>query len=95
MPDLTVFLFCCQEHHLQRALSAQQVYGTAERLVIPIPEVEQITTHYNQLYKITPEYKPPKQFIHVQRMYNLWLLKAMVFINNQMDVLVCAQVELC
>ncbi|KAK2144973.1 hypothetical protein LSH36_714g00019 [Paralvinella palmiformis] len=55
------------EHHLQRALSAQQVYGTAERLFIPIPEVEQITAHYNQLYKITPEYKPPKQFIHVQR----------------------------
>lgn len=52
------------EHHLQRALSAQQVYGTAEALVIPIPEVDPINEDYEQLYK--GEYKQTKQYIHIQ-----------------------------
>lgn len=52
------------EHHLQRALSAQQVYGTAEALVIPIPEVDTITDEYDRLYK--GDFKPQKQYIHIQ-----------------------------
>lgn len=52
------------EHHLQRALSAQQVYGTAERLVIPVPEIETNETDYESLYK--SDFKMPKQYIHIQ-----------------------------
>lgn len=52
------------EHHLQRALSAQQVYGTAEALVIPIPEVVQVSDKYETYYK--EDFKPTKQYIHVQ-----------------------------
>lgn len=52
------------EHHLQRYLSAQQVYGTAEALVIPIPDVETIKEDYDKLYK--GEFKPTKQYIHIQ-----------------------------
>jgi len=52
------------EHHLQRALSAQQVYGSSEALVIPIPEVQDIAGRYDELY---PEnFKPTKQYIHIQ-----------------------------
>ncbi|CAH1774556.1 unnamed protein product [Owenia fusiformis] len=55
------------EHHLQRALTAQQVYGTAEALEIPVPEVAGVEA-YNALYKGSEDftYKPPKQFVHVQ-----------------------------
>ena len=53
-----------QEHHLQRALSAQQVYGTAESLTIPIPEVDDTSERYGKLY--SSNYKQPKQFIHMQ-----------------------------
>ncbi|XP_071157350.1 enhancer of polycomb homolog 1-like isoform X1 [Mytilus galloprovincialis] len=52
------------EHHLQRYLSAQQVYGTADALVIPIPDVETIKEDYDKLYK--GEFKPTKQYIHIQ-----------------------------
>ncbi|XP_041371750.1 enhancer of polycomb homolog 1-like [Gigantopelta aegis] len=52
------------EHHLQRALSAQQVYGTSEALVIPIPEVEDIREKYQQYYK--PDFKLGKQYVHIQ-----------------------------
>ena len=60
-----------QEHHLQRALSAQQVYGTAEALVIPIPDIDQVTSTYKRLYEPEGGYKPPRQYIHVQRKWNL------------------------
>jgi hypothetical protein len=53
-----------QEHHLQRALSAQQVYGTSEALVIPIPEIDDIAEKYDEMYK--NDFKPSKQFIHIQ-----------------------------
>ncbi|KAL4229035.1 Glycosyltransferase 64 protein C4 [Mactra antiquata] len=52
------------EHHLQRALSAQQVYGTAESLTIPIPDVDDTSERYDGLYP--EDYKQPKQFIHLQ-----------------------------
>ncbi|XP_005111082.2 enhancer of polycomb homolog 1 [Aplysia californica] len=52
------------EHHLQRALSAQQVYGSSEALVIPIPEVQDISDRYDCLYPET--FKPTKQYIHIQ-----------------------------
>ncbi|XP_074652761.1 enhancer of polycomb homolog 1-like [Tubulanus polymorphus] len=52
------------EHHLQRALSAQQVYGTAEALVIPIPEIAETSRVSSDLY--ADDFKQPKQFIHVQ-----------------------------
>lgn len=55
------------EHHLQRALSAQQVYGTAEALVIPVPEISNIVKdRYQRLYCNKGEFKLPKQYVHVQ-----------------------------
>jgi len=56
-----------QEHHLQRALSAQQVYGTAEALVIPIPDMDVVGERYLKLYGSKPDFRAPKQYIHVQR----------------------------
>lgn len=58
-----------KEHHLQRALSAQQVYGTAEALVIPIPEVDAVGERYAKLYGSKGDFRVSKQYIHVQRMY--------------------------
>ncbi|XP_067949506.1 enhancer of polycomb homolog 1-like isoform X2 [Watersipora subatra] len=52
------------EHHLQRALSAQQVYGTSQALVIPIPDIDDARRQYEQIYPTN--YKPPKQYIHAQ-----------------------------
>ncbi|KAK6182761.1 hypothetical protein SNE40_010373 [Patella caerulea] len=52
------------EHHLQRALSAQQVYGSSEKLVIPIPEIQDIGERYEIFYK--DDYKLSKQYIHIQ-----------------------------
>lgn len=55
-----------QEHHLQRAISAQQVYGEKrDNMVIPVPEAECNITHYESLYP--GEFKMPKQLIHIQR----------------------------
>jgi len=53
------------EHHLQRAISAQQAYGHTGELVIPTPEcLPTPNDYYNDLY---PEnYKTPRQLIHVQ-----------------------------
>uniref|UniRef100_A0A3Q1BL93 Enhancer of polycomb homolog n=1 Tax=Amphiprion ocellaris TaxID=80972 RepID=A0A3Q1BL93_AMPOC len=54
-----------QEHHLQRAISAQQVYGEKrDNMVIPVPEAECNITHYESLYP--GEFKMPKQLIHIQ-----------------------------
>lgn len=59
-----------QEHHLQRAISAQQVYGEKrDNMVIPVPEAERNITHYESLYP--GEFKMPKQLIHIQREYPL------------------------
>ncbi|XP_037550299.1 enhancer of polycomb homolog 1 [Nematolebias whitei] len=53
------------EHHLQRAISAQQVYGEKrDSMVIPVPEAECNSTHYESLYP--GEFKMPKQLIHIQ-----------------------------
>ncbi|XP_028250296.1 enhancer of polycomb homolog 2 [Parambassis ranga] len=53
------------EHHLQRAISAQQVFREKkENMVIPVPEAETNTTYYDRLYK--GEFKVPKQLIHIQ-----------------------------
>nr|XP_033801254.1 enhancer of polycomb homolog 2 isoform X2 [Geotrypetes seraphini] len=54
-----------EEHHLQRAISAQQVFREKkESMVIPVPEAESNVIYYNRLYK--GEFKQPKQFIHIQ-----------------------------
>ena len=54
-----------QEHHLQRAISAQQAYGHTGELVIPTPEVFPAPDIiYNDLYPAN--YKLPRQLIHVQ-----------------------------
>lgn len=64
------FLLVFQEHHLQRAISAQQVFREKkENMVIPVPEAESNTTYYDRLYK--GEVKVPKQLIHIQREY-MW-----------------------
>lgn len=61
-------LLLLQEHHLQRAISAQQVYGEKrDNMVIPVPEAERNITHYESLYP--GEFKMPKQLIHIQREY--------------------------
>nr|XP_015810990.2 enhancer of polycomb homolog 1 isoform X1 [Nothobranchius furzeri] len=53
------------EHHLQRAISAQQVYGEKrDNMVIPVPEAECNITHYESLYP--GEFRMPKQLIHIQ-----------------------------
>ncbi|OCT61050.1 hypothetical protein XELAEV_18047078mg [Xenopus laevis] len=52
------------EHHLQRAISAQQVFREKkECMVIPVPEAESNVHYYSRLYK--GEFKQPKQFIHI------------------------------
>uniref|UniRef100_A0A673LCU9 Enhancer of polycomb homolog n=1 Tax=Sinocyclocheilus rhinocerous TaxID=307959 RepID=A0A673LCU9_9TELE len=53
------------EHHLQRAISAQQVFREKkESMVIPVPEAESNITYYDRLYK--GEFHIPKQLIHIQ-----------------------------
>ncbi|XP_039894403.1 enhancer of polycomb homolog 1-like isoform X2 [Simochromis diagramma] len=53
------------EHHLQRAISAQQVYGEKrDNMVIPVPEAESNITYYDSLYP--GDFKMPKQLIHIQ-----------------------------
>ncbi|XP_072296637.1 enhancer of polycomb homolog 1-like [Eucyclogobius newberryi] len=53
------------EHHLQRAISAQQVYGEKrDNMVIPVPEAESNIPYYDSLYP--GEFKMPKQLIHLQ-----------------------------
>lgn len=64
--EITSPIFPLQEHHLQRAISAQQVFREKkESMVIPVPEAESNVNYYNRLYK--GEFKQPKQFIHIQR----------------------------
>ncbi|XP_062520073.1 enhancer of polycomb homolog 1-like [Corticium candelabrum] len=53
------------EHHLQRAISAQQVYGDASRLVIPTPEAKlEPNINYGDVY--VNNVKVPKALIHMQ-----------------------------
>ncbi|XP_061111285.1 enhancer of polycomb homolog 1-like isoform X2 [Conger conger] len=53
------------EHHLQRAISAQQVYGEKrDSMVIPVPEAESNIAYYESLYP--GEFHMPKQLIHLQ-----------------------------
>nr|XP_039266934.1 enhancer of polycomb homolog 1-like isoform X1 [Styela clava] len=52
------------EHHLQRAISAQQVYGDKKVMVIPVPEAELGVEYYNNIYK--KQFRVPKQYIHNQ-----------------------------
>uniref|UniRef100_A0A8C9TDZ1 Enhancer of polycomb homolog n=1 Tax=Scleropages formosus TaxID=113540 RepID=A0A8C9TDZ1_SCLFO len=53
------------EHHLQRAISAQQVYGEKrDNMVIPVPEAESNISYYDSLYP--GEFRMPKQLIHIQ-----------------------------
>ncbi|XP_066520703.1 enhancer of polycomb homolog 1 isoform X2 [Hoplias malabaricus] len=53
------------EHHLQRAISAQQVYGEKrDNMVIPVPEAESNISYYDSLY--AGDFRMPKQLIHIQ-----------------------------
>ncbi|XP_039378207.1 enhancer of polycomb homolog 1 isoform X1 [Mauremys reevesii] len=53
------------EHHLQRAISAQQVYGEKrDNMVIPVPEAESNIAYYESIYP--GEFRMPKQLIHIQ-----------------------------
>lgn len=53
------------EHHLQRAISAQQAFGHTGELVIPTPEVLTAPAKdYGELYQAN--YKLPGQLIHMQ-----------------------------
>lgn len=54
-----------QEHHLQRAISAQQAFGRAVDHVIPTPEVFLIPDNeYDELYPANC--KSPRNYIHIQ-----------------------------
>uniref|UniRef100_A0A4W5QGE7 Enhancer of polycomb homolog n=1 Tax=Hucho hucho TaxID=62062 RepID=A0A4W5QGE7_9TELE len=54
-----------EEHHLQRAISAQQVYGEKrDNMVIPVPEAGSNIAYYESLYP--GDFKMPKQLIHIQ-----------------------------
>lgn len=54
-----------KEHHLQRAISAQQAFGRAVDHVIPTPEVfTVIDKEYDQLYPAN--FKVPRTYIHLQ-----------------------------
>ncbi|XP_042350006.1 enhancer of polycomb homolog 2-like [Plectropomus leopardus] len=54
-----------REHHLQRAMSAQQVFrDKKDNMVIPVPEAETHTAYYDRLYR--GHVKVPKQLIHIQ-----------------------------
>lgn len=56
---------CFQEHHLQRAISAQHVFREKkESLVIPVPKAENDMTDYDRLYH--GDIRVPKQLIHMQ-----------------------------
>ncbi|KAL8622020.1 hypothetical protein ACOMHN_035548 [Nucella lapillus] len=52
------------ETHLQKALSAQQFYGTAEKKAIPIPDLDNVDDRYEDLY--SDNYLLPKQYIRVE-----------------------------
>lgn len=53
------------EHHLQRAISAQQAFGRAVDHVIPTPEVFPVDEkQYDDIYP--PNYKRPEKMIQVQ-----------------------------
>ncbi|XP_017571017.2 enhancer of polycomb homolog 2 [Pygocentrus nattereri] len=53
------------EHHLQRAICAQQVFREKkESMVIPVPEAEGNINYYDRLYK--GDFRQPKQLIHIQ-----------------------------
>lgn len=53
------------EHHLQRAISAQQAFGHTGELVIPTPEVQMAPNKdYGELY--AADYHLPRQLIHMQ-----------------------------
>ncbi|TKC44239.1 hypothetical protein EI555_014521 [Monodon monoceros] len=61
------------EHHLQRAISAQQVYGEKrDNMVIPVPEAESNIAYYESIYP--GEFRMPKQLIHIQLNGCLWFL---------------------
>jgi len=49
------------EHHLQRAISAQQVYGDKHAMVIPVPQAEISSETYNSYYKKT--IRLPKNYV--------------------------------
>uniref|UniRef100_A0A672MUT4 Enhancer of polycomb homolog 1-like n=1 Tax=Sinocyclocheilus grahami TaxID=75366 RepID=A0A672MUT4_SINGR len=71
------------EHHLQRAISAQQVYGEKrDNMVIPVPEAESNITYYDSLYP--GDFRMPKQLIHIQReCLNLFGFETLVFATLQ------------
>uniref|UniRef100_A0A8C2S0E3 Enhancer of polycomb C-terminal domain-containing protein n=2 Tax=Capra hircus TaxID=9925 RepID=A0A8C2S0E3_CAPHI len=65
LPELASSLPPLMEHHLQRAISAQQVYGEKrDNMVIPVPEAESNIAYYESIYP--GEFKMPKQLIHIQ-----------------------------
>lgn len=65
-PYLTWKAVLPQEHHLQRAICAQQVFREKkDSMVIPVPEAQGSITYYDRLYK--GDFRQPKQLIHIQR----------------------------
>lgn len=60
------FIVLFQEHHLQRAICAQQVYKEKKDcMVIPVPVAQGNITYYDRLYR--EDFCQPKQLIHIQR----------------------------
>jgi enhancer of polycomb-like protein len=54
------------EHHLQRALSALQAFGTANEYAIPTPKVDNVENKlYERIY--STQFPKFKQYIRIQR----------------------------
>eukprot|EP01135_Chromosphaera_perkinsii_P005649 Nk52_evm20s356 gene=Nk52_evmTU20s356 len=54
-----------EEHHIQAAISAQQVYGAiSQHTVIPTPDAQLCMAHFEKLYK--KDYVQPKQYSRIQ-----------------------------
>eukprot|EP00117_Sycon_ciliatum_P017813 scpid28498/ scgid4923/ Enhancer of polycomb homolog 1 len=51
------------EHHLQRAMAAQQLYGEAQQLVIPTPDFNSSVADYTDVYK--KKSTQPRNFIRM------------------------------
>lgn len=63
-----------QELHLQKVLSARLHNDQEDGVVIPIPEMDMVEERYNKFYRSRGSYKPPKQYIHVQRKFTMFLV---------------------
>lgn len=68
----SVRFYFLKEHHLQKVLSAHLHCDEEDGIVIPIPDMNMIEERFNRFYT-RGVYKPPKQYIHVQRRFTEYI----------------------